>query len=208
MTEVGHATAAHGRGVRNPPETGIVIARTRDESHRRERRGSPGDGESFGELYVRGPTVINEYYNRPEANQADFENGWLKTGDIVTVDESGYLEIVDQKSDVIKSGGEWISTIELENALMRHDDVLEAAVVGVPDDRWQERPLACVVSRPDATVNAEELRVFLLDRYPRWWIPDEFVFADEVPKTATGKFDKKVVRDQYEDADLRWTPGE
>jgi len=92
---------------------------------------------------------------------------------------------------VIKSGGEWISTIELENALMRHDDVVEAAVVGVPDDRWQERPLACVVSRPDATVDAEELRNFLSDQYPRWWLPDEFVFADEVPKTATGKFDKE-----------------
>jgi fatty-acyl-CoA synthase len=168
----------------------------------------PWDGESFGELYVRGPTVIREDYNQPEANEADFEDGWLKTGDIVTVDGDGYIEIVDRTNDVIKSGGEWISSIELENALMKHDAVVEAAVVGVPDDRWQERPLACVVGKPDADVDPGDLHEFLADRYPRWWLPDDFVFVDEVPKTATGKFDKKVVREEYADTDLRWTPGE
>lgn len=167
----------------------------------------PWDGESFGELYVRGPTVVSEYYNNAEATREDFEDGWLKTGDIVTVDEAGYIEIVDRATDVIKSGGEWISSIELENALMEHDAVVEAVVVAVPDDRWQERPLACVVTKADATVTAEELRDFLHDAYPRWWLPDDVVLVDEIPKTATGKFDKKVVRDEYEDAPRRWTPG-
>ena len=167
----------------------------------------PWDGDSFGELYVRGPTVVSEYYNDPEATREDFENGWLETGDIVTVDEAGYIEIVDRATDVIKSGGEWISSIELENALMEHDDVVEAVVVAVPDERWQERPLACVVTRDDATVTADELRDFLNEAYPRWWLPDDVVFVDEIPKTATGKFDKKVLRDEYEDAPRRWTPG-
>jgi fatty-acyl-CoA synthase len=167
----------------------------------------PWDGDSFGELYVRGPTVVSEYYNDPAATREDFENGWLKTGDIVTVDEAGYIEIVDRATDVIKSGGEWISSIELENALIEHDDVVEAVVVAVPDERWQERPLACVVTTDDATVTADELRDFLKEAYPRWWLPDDVVFVDEIPKTATGKFDKKVLRDEYEDAPRRWTPG-
>jgi fatty-acyl-CoA synthase len=167
----------------------------------------PWDGDSFGELYVRGPTVVSEYYNNPEATREDFENGWLETGDIVTVDEAGYIEIVDRATDVIKSGGEWISSIELENALMEHDDVVEAVVVAVPDERWQERPLACVLTTDDATVTADELRDFLNETYPRWWLPDDVVFVDEIPKTATGKFDKKVLRDEYEDAPRRWTPG-
>jgi fatty-acyl-CoA synthase len=167
----------------------------------------PWDGDSFGELYVRGPTVVSEYYNNPEATREDFENGWLETGDIVTVDEAGYIEIVDRATDVIKSGGEWISSIELENALMEHEDVVEAVVVAVPDERWQERPLACVVTTDDATVTADELRDFLNEAYPRWWLPDDVVFVDEIPKTATGKFDKKVLRDEYEDAPRRWTPG-
>jgi fatty-acyl-CoA synthase len=167
----------------------------------------PWDGDSFGELYVRGPTVVSEYYNDPAATREDFENGWLETGDIVTVDEAGYIEIVDRATDVIKSGGEWISSIELENALMEHDDVVEAVVVAVPDERWQERPLACVVTTDDATVTADELRDFLNEAYPRWWLPDDVVFVDEIPKTATGKFDKKVLRDEYEDAPRRWTPG-
>jgi fatty-acyl-CoA synthase len=167
----------------------------------------PWDGDSFGELYVRGPTVVSEYYNNPEATREDFENGWLETGDIVTVDEAGYIEIVDRATDVIKSGGEWISSIELENALIEHDDVVEAVVVAVPDERWQERPLACVLTVDVATVTADELRDFLNETYPRWWLPDDVVFVDEIPKTATGKFDKKVLRDEYEDAPRRWTPG-
>ncbi len=185
----------------------------------------PWDGESVGELYVRGPTVVTEYYNRPEANEEEFEDvpaskasgeseelrssgRWLKTGDIASVDEDGYIEVVDRAKDVVKSGGEWISTIELENALMAHEDVVEAAVVAVPHERWRERPLACVVVRDGADLSAEELLDFLDGEFPDWWLPDDVAFVDEVPRTATGKFDKKVLRDRFDDPDLRFTPGE
>lgn len=167
----------------------------------------PWDGESAGELWVRGPTVVDEYYNCPEANEEDFEDGWLKTGDIAVVDEHGYLEIVDRVKDVIKSGGEWISSIELENALMAHDDVTEAAVISVPHARWQERPFACVVLRPDATADKVELRESLQSQFERWQLPDNIVVVEEIPKTATGKFDKKALRSDFDDPDLPWTPG-
>ena len=168
----------------------------------------PWDGQSPGELLVRGPTVVDEYYNRPEANEEEFVDGWLKTGDIVVVDEDGYLEIVDRSKDVIKSGGEWISSIDLENQIMAHEDVVEAAVISVPHEKWQERPFACVVRRNGSDLSVEELRAFLEDEFPSWWLPDDVVFIDEVPKTATGKFDKKVLRDRFEDPDLPYTPGE
>lgn len=167
----------------------------------------PWDGESAGELWVRGSTVIDEYYNAPQANEEDFEDGWLKTGDIAVVDENGYLEIVDRAKDVIKSGGEWISSIELENALMAHETVTEAAVISVPHDRWQERPFACVVLKPDATVDTLELRESLAHKFERWQLPDNVVVVDEIPKTATGKFDKKTLRSSFDDPDLPWTPG-
>jgi fatty-acyl-CoA synthase len=159
------------------------------------------DGEDFGELYVRGPWVTQEYYKRPEANESDFEGSWLKTGDIVTVDEDGYIEIVDRADDVIKSGGEWISSQELENAIMAHDDVSEAAVIGVPHERWSERPVAMIVPARGADEDqiAAELKEMLLEEYPKWWLPDGFKFIDEVPKTATGKFSKKDLREQYAD---------
>jgi fatty-acyl-CoA synthase len=167
----------------------------------------PWDGESAGELWVRGPTVVDEYYNCPQANEEDFEDGWLKTGDIAVVDEDGYLEIIDRVKDVIKSGGEWISSIELENALMAHDEVSEAAVISVPHDRWQERPFACVVLKPDATVHKRKLRESLEAQFERWQLPDNIVVVDEIPKTATGKFDKKTLRSNFDDPDLPWTPG-
>lgn len=166
----------------------------------------PWDGKSVGELRVRGPTVTDSYYNRPAANREEFEDGWLKTGDIATVDADGYLDIVDRRKDVIKSGGEWISSIELENALMALETVAEAAVVSVTHDRWGERPIACVVTRPDARVTGEDLRETLAGEFPRWWLPDAIIFVEEIPKTATGKFDKKVLRDRYPDPTLRWTP--
>ena len=167
----------------------------------------PWDGQSVGELFVRGPSVVDEYYNRPDANKADFEGDWLKTGDIANVDSEGYIEIVDRTKDVIKSGGEWISSIDLENELMAHEDVVEAAVIAVPHERWQERPLACVVVRDGADLTADELRAFLEAEHPSWWLPDDVVFISEVPKTATGKFDKKVLREEFSDTDLRYTPG-
>jgi fatty-acyl-CoA synthase len=162
------------------------------------------NGEDFGELWVRGPWVTTEYFERPEANQEDFEGNWLKTGDVVTVDEEGYVKIVDRAKDVIKSGGEWISSVELENALMASDGVAEATVVGVPHERWQERPVAFVV--PAAGTDEDALKTELVEmvkaEFPKWWAPDEVVFIEEVPKTATGKFDKKVLRDQYDDQSL------
>jgi len=162
------------------------------------------DGEEFGELLVRGPWVTTEYYKRPEANEEDFEGDWLRTGDIVTVDEDGYIEIVDRADDVIKSGGEWISSQELENSIMAHEDVSEAAVIGVPHERWQERPVAMVVT-PEGTDHerlTEELKEMLLKDYPKWWLPDGFEFIDEIPKTATGKFSKKDLREEFGDEDL------
>jgi fatty-acyl-CoA synthase len=164
----------------------------------------PWNGEDFGELWVRGPSVTKEYFKRPEANEEDFEDGWLKTGDVVTVDEDGYLKIVDREKDVIKSGGEWISSVELENAIMAHDDVSEATVIGVPHERWQERPVAFIVpveGVDEATIE-EGVMELLSEEYPKWWLPDDFVFIDEVPKTATGKFSKKDLREKYADEDM------
>jgi fatty-acyl-CoA synthase len=168
----------------------------------------PWDGETPGELLVRGPTVIDEYYNRPEANEEDFEGDWLRTGDIATVDGDGYMEIVDREKDVIKSGGEWISSIELENALMSHDGVSEAAVISVDHETWQERPVACVVPRDGADLTDEELQAFLAEDYPSWWLPDAYVYVREIPKTSTGKFDKMALRDEYGTVELEYTPGE
>jgi fatty-acyl-CoA synthase len=159
------------------------------------------DGEAFGELLVRGPWVTTEYFMRPDANEEDFEDGWLKTGDIVSVDPDGYLKIVDRAKDVIKSGGEWISSVELENAIMAHDGVSEATVIGVPHPKWQERPVAFIVpvDGADEDAVAEEVMDMLREEYPKWWLPDDIVFIEAVPKTATGKFSKKDLRDQYSD---------
>ena len=162
------------------------------------------DGEDFGELWVRGPSVTTEYFERPDANEEDFEDNWLLTGDIVSVDESGYIKIVDRAKDVIKSGGEWISSVELENAIMAHDDVAEATVIGVPHEKWQERPVAFIVPAAGADEESvrEEVMEMLADEYPKWWLPDDIVFIEEVPKTATGKFSKKDLREQYSDESL------
>ena len=166
----------------------------------------PWNGEDFGELYVRGPWVTTEYFKRPDATEEDFEGAWLKTGDIVSVDPDGYITIVDRAKDVIKSGGEWISSVELENALMANEAVSEATVVGVPHERWQERPVAFVVKAEGATVDDETLKEQLLsairEEYPKWWAPDDVIYIEAVPKTATGKFDKKVLREQYGDESL------
>ncbi|WP_327051401.1 long-chain fatty acid--CoA ligase [Halomicrococcus gelatinilyticus] len=166
----------------------------------------PWNGEDFGELYIRGPWVTDSYFERPEADETDFEGSWLKTGDVVSVDEDGYVKIVDRAKDVIKSGGEWISSVELENALMAHDAVSEAAVVGVPHERWQERPAAFVVLADEVGVDRDEVKAELVnlirEDYPKWWVPDATLFIDEVPKTATGKFDKKRLRDEYGDESL------
>ncbi|HTC81017.1 MAG TPA: fatty acid--CoA ligase, partial [Acidimicrobiia bacterium] len=133
------------------------------------------------------------------------DDGWFKTGDVVTIDAEGYLRITDRAKDVIKSGGEWISSVELEGSLMGHPAVKEAAVVGVPDERWDERPLACVVLKEGESASPEELKGFLADRVAKWWLPERWTFIEEVPKTSVGKFDKKVLRARYADGDLEVT---
>jgi fatty-acyl-CoA synthase len=151
----------------------------------------PRDGRSPGELRLRGPWVAEEY-ERDERSRATFVDGWYRTGDIVTVEPHGYVQVVDRLADLIKSGGEWISSVELENALMSHPVVSAAAVVAVPDDRWQERPKAFVV--PQGEVTVEELREFLAQRFPRFWVPEQFAMVDAIPLTSVGKFDKKTLR--------------
>ena len=159
----------------------------------------PHDGKAVGEVEVRGPWITGSYYlNRDESK---FDNGWLHTGDVGRIDPFGYVTLTDRAKDVIKSGGEWISSVELENHLMGHPAVSEAAVVAVPDERWQERPLAVVVVNEGAEVCAKELREFLGDKVVRWWLPERWAFIDQVPLTSVGKFDKKTIRARYaEDA--------
>jgi len=158
----------------------------------------PQDGEAFGEMLIRGPWIAAEYYKDPRSAQS-FEDGWLRTGDVAKITPEGYIRITDRAKDVIKSGGEWISSIDLENAIMANPDVAEATVVGLKHVKWQERPAAFVVLREGASTDEEAIRAFLEERVASWWIPDRIVFIDQIPKTGTGKFDKKVVRDQYAD---------
>ena len=150
---------------------------------------------------MRGPWVANAYF-RDEESEAKFDAGWLRTGDIAAIDERGYIRISDRAKDVIKSGGEWISSVELEVEIMAHPAVMEAAVIAVPHERWGERPLACVVPEEDAELTLEELREHLSDRVAKWWLPDELAIVDEVPKTSVGKFDKKVLRRRLEEGRL------
>jgi fatty-acyl-CoA synthase len=159
------------------------------------------DGEATGELEVRGPWIARAYYNDPSGDDK-FHDGWLRTGDVAAIDPQGFIKITDRAKDVIKSGGEWVSSVDLEVALMAHEGVAEAAVIAKPDERWQERPLACVVRKEGSDVSAEELCGHLSERVAKWWIPDEFAFIDEVPKTSVGKFDKKVLRKQLADDEL------
>ena len=161
----------------------------------------PWDGSSTGELEVRGPWVAREYYNDP-AGAEKFDDEWLRTGDVVSIDRHGCIRISDRSKDVIKSGGEWISSVELEVEIMAHPAVAEAAVIAIPEERWQERPLACVVLEEGASVTCDELCDHLRERVAKWWIPDEFAFIDEVPKTSVGKFDKKVLRRRLEEGKL------
>jgi fatty-acyl-CoA synthase len=160
---------------------------------------APKDGEAVGELECRGPWITAAYHLDDDPDK--FDDGWLRTGDVGRISPDGFLTLTDRAKDVIKSGGEWISSVELENALMGHPAVAEAAVVGVPDEKWGERPLASVVLREGQDATAEDLRGFLADKVARWQVPDRWAFIDEVPKTSVGKFDKKVLRKRYaEDA--------
>ena len=159
----------------------------------------PWDSESRGELQVRGPWVAKTYYNDERANDSFTEDGWLKTGDVATVDSNGYISLVDRTKDLIKSGGEWVSSVELENEIMAHPEVVEAAVIGITSTKWGERPMACVVRSEDSQISSEDIISWLDDRVVKWWIPERVEFIDEVPKTSVGKFSKKTLRDQFSD---------
>jgi fatty-acyl-CoA synthase len=160
------------------------------------------DGQTMGELVTRGPWVAASYYNDERSADSFTDDGWFRTGDIVVMHPNGYVEIADRARDVIKSGGEWISSVALENALMAHPKVLEAAVIGIPDERWSERPLACVVPRAEFkdALEEAELSAFLAEQFARWWLPERYLFVEELPKTSVGKFDKKTMRAQYAQA--------
>lgn len=157
------------------------------------------DGKEMGELAIRGPWIASEYYKDERTNEA-FRDGWLYTGDVVTIDEEGFMKIVDRTKDLIKSGGEWISSVDLENALMAHESVFEAAVVAVPHEQWQERPLACVVLKEafKGQTTKEELYEFLKPQFAKWWLPDDILFLEEIPKTSVGKFLKMALREQVQ----------
>ena len=157
----------------------------------------PWDGKTMGELQVRGPWIISSYYNDPR-NADAFMEGWFRTGDVVVIDPEGYMQIVDRTKDVVKSGGEWISTVDLENALMAHPKVLEATVIAVPHPKWQERPLALVVPKAEAP-DKQELYDLLGKHFAKWQLPDDIVFVESIPKTSVGKFDKKVIREQFKE---------
>ena len=158
----------------------------------------PWDGETMGELRLRGPWIADSYY-RDERTAEAMRDGWLYTGDIAVRTKDGYIKITDRTKDLIKSGGEWISSVDLENALMSHDDVFEAAVVAMPHPKWQERPLACVVLKEEATVTKDELMDFLATQFAKWWLPDDIVFLKEIPKTSVGKFLKAKLRENLEE---------
>ncbi|MFY9783990.1 MAG: long-chain fatty acid--CoA ligase [Acidimicrobiales bacterium] len=160
----------------------------------------PRDGKTVGEFEIRGPWITASYFGVDDPDK--FRDGWLRTGDIGTLDGEGYMVVTDRTKDVIKSGGEWISSVELEVTVMEHPAVFEAAVIAVPDDRWQERPLCCVVLQPDVTASAQELKAFLAERVAKWWLPERWTFIESVPKTSVGKFDKKVLRAQYAEGEL------
>lgn len=163
---------------------------------------TPRDGQTPGELEVRGPWIAAKYYEAPEQADRWSEDGWFRTGDVATIDEEGYVKLVDRTKDMVKSGGEWISSVDLENTLMGHPSVKEACVVGIPHPKWQERPLAAVVLREGARANDQELRDFLAQKFARWQLPDAFVFVEAIPRTSVGKFKKVALREQF--AGWKW----
>ncbi|MCU1353174.1 MAG: long-chain fatty acid--CoA ligase, partial [Acidimicrobiales bacterium] len=159
----------------------------------------PWDGETRGELQAAGPWIARTYYNDDRAADSFTDDGWLRTGDVATIDAEGYIRLVDRTKDVVKSGGEWISSVELENEIMAHPSVAEAAVIGLPHPKWGERPLACVVVKEGATLTKDEILAHLDGRVAKWWLPDDVVFIEEVPKTSVGKFSKKDLRTRFGD---------
>ena len=173
------------------PQTLVEIRARTDDGF------APWDGKTMGELEVRGPWVASSYYNSEGPDDRFTTDGWFRTGDIVTIGERGCIELTDRAKDLVKSGGEWISTVALETALMGHPAVAEAAVIAVPHPKWDERPLAVVVLKPGQTATADDLRAFLAPNFAKWWLPDAIEFAQEIPRTSVGKFKKTTLRDRY-----------
>jgi fatty-acyl-CoA synthase len=184
------------RALQGPPLPWTELRLIDDDGHE-----VPWDGESTGEIQVRGPWIARSYFDDSSGDEK-FDGEWLRTGDIAAMDEHAFVRITDRSKDVIKSGGEWISSVELENQLMAHPDVIEAAVIAKPDERWAERPLCCVVLCEGAQADAGALLEHLRPRVAKWWLPDEFAFIEEVPKTSVGKFDKKVLRRRLQEGTL------
>ena len=178
------------RASQGRPICGVEI-RLRDD----DGKPVPWDGRSVGEIQARGPWITGSYFGDNDTEK--FDDGWLRTGDVGRIDAEGYLTLTDRSKDVIKSGGEWISSVELENTLIGHPAVYEAAVVGVADDKWQERPLALVVVHPGTDVDIDQLRSFLADKVAKWWIPERWSFVSDIPRTSVGKYDKKVIRARH-----------
>jgi fatty-acyl-CoA synthase len=168
----------------------------------REEGEAPWDGNTSGELEVRGPWIADSYYEAPDQGHRWSKDGWFRTGDIATIDAEGYIKLVDRAKDLVKSGGEWISSVDLENTLMGHPAVKEACVVGVPHPKWRERPVAVVVLKDGAKTNDHELREFLAQSFAKWQLPDAFVFTEAIPRTSVGKFKKIALREQF--ANWKW----
>lgn len=175
------------------PVFGVELKITDDEGNE-----LPWNGEAYGHLLVRGPWVASGYF-KVENDDSFTEDGWFATGDVATIDENGYMQITDRSKDVIKSGGEWVSSIELENLIVAHPAVAQAAVIGIPHPKWTERPLLIIVKEPDAEINAKELLNYFNDKVAKWWIPEDCQFVDTIPMTATGKISKKDLREQFSD---------
>jgi fatty-acyl-CoA synthase len=190
------------RGKQGWPAPFVDLRVMRPDSPEGKDAEAPWDGETPGELEIRGPWIAASYYNAPDQAHRWTEDGWFKTGDVATIDSEGIVKIVDRAKDLVKSGGEWISSVDLENTLMGHPAVKEAAVVGIPHPKWQERPLAAIVLNDGAKVTPEELREFLGKSFAKWQLPDAFVFLDAIPRTSVGKFKKTALREQF--ANWNW----
>lgn len=197
MLDLPEAEQYHIRAKQGVSSPGVELRAVDDNGYE-----VPWDGKAMGELQVRGPWIASSYYN-DDRSAGRFEGGWFRTGDVVTIDEEGYIQIVDRTKDLVKSGGEWISTVELESAIMGHPAVLEATVIAVPHPKWQERPLALVVPRSTTEPPTKESIYELLSaHFARWQLPNDIIFVDAIPKTSVGKFDKKVIRERYKTYEL------
>jgi acyl-CoA synthetase (AMP-forming)/AMP-acid ligase II len=182
---------------------GYVIAGVEMRLMNEQGEELPWDGTTMGEAQVRGPWVARQYYGEEPTPVSFTADGWFRTGDVATISDDGYMNITDRTKDLVKSGGEWISSVALENTLMAHPKILEAAVIAIPDEKWDERPLAAIVPAPDAgEVTAEELSEYLAPRFAKFWLPDKYVIVEDIPKTSVGKFDKKVLRHRYAEGEL------